>query len=262
MARHLLRLLTGLGLVALAGTVSLPAAHASTGTEGTTGAPTISVTVDTLTPDGLHGTVSCSRALPAWIDVEVSQQVDHLPPVTGSGAAFASDCGPEPTSFTAELRGNGVLLDGAVEHRVLVGAWDSQTRQRVEVATEATVVVTGTVDLGAPPPDWGPLAVTFDGTMQRSPDGVVVTGTVTCAAPEDLELSLAGTQRLGRYHAAFATTPVDLRCDGETPFAIPASPHFHWIFIQEAQVTLRALSTTTWEETRRSTTVALPARVK
>ena len=182
---------------------------------------TVDLTFGSLVDGVVTGTVTCSRTAGASVWVELVQQKGSTQPVYGYGYEYVQDCGPDGTPFALPLRGNGVLTGGTVQVQLGAESYDPDTGEGTSAEVGSEVRVTGRTDLGVPPPDSGTLPISIDRRTTQVDGQHVVSGTITCDVPQQVELSLQGSQRVGRHHIWFGGRYEVVDCDGPTPFSSP-----------------------------------------
>ena len=219
---------------------------------------TIELAIGSLAGGALTGTVTCSRAVGASVWVEVEQQKGSTRPVYGYGYGYVQECGPAGVAFSLPLRGSGVLTGGTVQLRLAADSYDDETGESTftELATEQRLH--GRLDLGTPPPDSGNLPISIDRGVTEVDGRLVVSGTVTCDEPQEVELYLEGHQRVGRHHVSFGGGYQLLECDGPTPFSAPIRAYRDRLAGGPATVSVHAYTTRTWDPTQVTSTVLLP----
>lgn len=219
---------------------------------------TVTATVAGIDDGSVVGTLTCSRPTTSdtFLDVELTQtRGDRTVSQDGSGYG-PNPCGPEAVSFSLPLtRFNGVLA-GRVHYRLDVKVFEFGYR---DYATfEGDLRIRGRLDVAPPPPpDEGPLATSIDPRTSPGEPEQLLTGTVTCQSPADLDLSADGRQLAGHFYVAISGYQA-VHCDGPTAFAIPLRSYNGPISSGRTLITLTARDS----DADQNTTKTQPVRLR
>lgn len=215
--------------------------------------PTLEIQDLRLEDGALTGQVLCNRPLQVHLEGSVSQDKGG-PAVDLHGYSVEPvDCDSDGAPFVVQLvYGNGVLTGGKATYSIAGWGWNGRDQAYDDDTGELRV--NGRIEpAGYDVPVGGPIPISLD---RSSSTPRTVTGTVTCETPTQLDISVQGTQRVGRHLIdAYGWSMVP--CSGETAFSVEVTSSSGRLAGGPLDVVIHAYDLQTYEPSVAAGTVIL-----